>query len=75
MAASNSEESLRAGFATMVQAAEFLAVSRPYLYRLVREERIPTSQIGSQRRIAWTWLYRQVELASGKAPETAEVAS
>ena len=72
MSASNSKESLRVGFATMVQAAEFLAVSRPYLYRLVREERIPTSQIGSQRRIAWAWLYEQERIATGR---TAEVAS
>lgn len=73
MAASNSEEPLRVGFATVKEAAAYLAVSRPYLYRLVQEDRIPSSRIGSQRRVAWAWLHRQVELASGKAPENAEV--
>ena len=73
MAASNSEEPLRVGFATVKEAAAYLAVSRQYLYRLVQENRIPSSRIGSQRRVAWSWLYDQERIAAGKTPENAEV--
>lgn len=61
----------RTGFAKIKEAAEFLAVSQPSLYRLAQQGRIPSIAIGSQRRIAWSWLYEQLRIASGADADAA----
>jgi excisionase family DNA binding protein len=53
------------GSATMKAAAEFLAVSKPYLNRLVNEESIPSLKAGNQRRVAWAWLHESVRQTKG----------
>lgn len=67
MGTSTVEGTQRVGFANMREASKFLAVSQSYLYRLVQEGRVPSTTIGTQRRVAWVWLYEQERIASSSA--------
>lgn len=49
----------RTGLARVTEAAKFLGVSRPYVYKLIRHGEIPTKRIGSAVRIPWVWLEAQ----------------
>lgn len=49
----------RSGLARVSEAAGFLSVSRPYLYKLVAQGDIPVKRIGSAIRIPWAWLEEQ----------------
>lgn len=54
------EQPRRSGLARVSEAAVFLSVSRPYLYKLISQGEIPVKRIGSAVRIPWTWLEEQV---------------
>lgn len=41
------------GFATVEQAAKFLSVSEPTIYRMLKDEELPSILVRRSRRIPW----------------------
>ncbi|MEJ7591121.1 MAG: excisionase family DNA-binding protein [Planctomycetaceae bacterium] len=62
----------REGFATMKEAAEFMAVSKSYLYRLLHDGSIPSAKFGSQYRVPWAWLLAQVQSVTATTSEVSQ---
>jgi excisionase family DNA binding protein len=50
-----------AGFATAVEAAEFLRVSKAMLHKLVCAGKVPARRYGRVIRIPWAWLRDQAQ--------------
>jgi len=44
------------GFATAVEAAQFLRLSKGMVHKLIGEGRMPASRYGRAVRIPWAWL-------------------
>lgn len=47
------------GFATSVEAANFLKITRQHVSKLIREGKIPAQKFGRSLRIPWQWLVEQ----------------
>ena len=54
-----------AGFATPVEAAKFLRLSRAMVHKLIAEGKMPACRYGRAVRIPWSWLLAQTRDASG----------
>ena len=52
---------LTAGFATPVEAADFLRLSKAMIHKLIAKGEIPASRFGKAVRIPWPWLQSQVD--------------
>jgi excisionase family DNA binding protein len=55
-----------AGFATPVEAAKFLRLSRAMVHKLIGEGKMPACRYGRSVRIPWAWLRTQAESASAQ---------
>jgi excisionase family DNA binding protein len=53
-----------AGFATPVEAAKFLHLSRAMVHKLIAEGKMPACRYGRAVRIPWSWLCAQTQDAS-----------
>jgi len=53
------ETELTAGFATPVEAAKFLRLSKAMVHKLIAEGRMPACRYGRAVRIPWTWLWAE----------------
>jgi excisionase family DNA binding protein len=49
------------GFATAVEAAEFLRLSKAMLHKLVCDGKVPARRYGRVVRIPWSWLRDQAQ--------------
>jgi len=49
------------GFATVGEAAEFLALSRAMIRKLIGSRLIPARRFGRSVRIPWSWLHGQTQ--------------
>ena len=49
----------RTGFATPVEAAKFLRLSKAMIHKLIGEGKIPACRYGRAVRIPWSWLKAQ----------------
>ena len=49
----------RAGFATAMEAAEFLRLSKGMIHKMIGEGKVPASRYGRAVRITWAWLRAQ----------------
>lgn len=65
MAYDNRQEGARtpaaSGFATVLEAADFLRLSRAKIHLMLRAGEIPHARYGRAVRIPWTWLRAQAE--------------
>jgi len=53
-------------FATVQEVADYIRLSRPTIYRLLREGKIPSRLVGGSRRIDWADVDRYLdECAAG----------
>ena len=50
-----------AGFATPVEAAKFLRLSKAMIHKLIGEGKMPACRYGRAVRIPWAWLRTQAE--------------
>lgn len=48
------------GFATPVEAARFLRLSKAMIHKLIGEGKVPACRYGRAVRIPWSWLKEQV---------------
>lgn len=48
-----------AGFATSIEAARFLRLSKAMVHKLIGEGKMPACRYGRAVRIPWVWLRRQ----------------
>jgi excisionase family DNA binding protein len=53
----------QAGFATPLEASDFLHVSIQTLHNLVKAGNVPAVRYGRCVRIPWAWLHRECEVA------------
>jgi excisionase family DNA binding protein len=51
------------GFATSVEAARFLGVTRQHVSKLIREGQMPAQKFGRALRIPWAWLIERERYA------------
>ena len=51
----------QSGFATPVEAATFLRLSKAMIHKLIAEGKMPASRYGRAVRIPWIWLRAQTE--------------
>jgi hypothetical protein len=59
----------REGFATTVQAGEFLGLTRQAISQMVLSGQIPARRYGRRAlRIPWNWLYEEERLAREERP-------
>lgn len=49
------------GFATVLEAAQFLRLSRQKVHLMLRAGEIPHTRYGRAVRVPWTWLRAQAE--------------
>lgn len=49
------------GFATPVEAAQFLRLSRAMVHKLIGEGKMPACRYGRAVRIPWSWLRAQAK--------------
>jgi excisionase family DNA binding protein len=49
----------RDGFATPIEAAHYLHLSKAMVHKLIGEQKIPACRYGRAVRIPWSWLLRQ----------------
>jgi excisionase family DNA binding protein len=47
------------GFATSVEAARFLGVTRQHVAKLIKDGQMPAKKFGRALRVPWTWLIEQ----------------
>jgi excisionase family DNA binding protein len=47
------------GFARSAEAAEFLAITRQHLAKMIRAGKVPARKYGTATRIPWQWLLDQ----------------
>jgi excisionase family DNA binding protein len=59
--ASTEADGRLAGFATPVEAARFLRLSRAMVHKLIAEGKMPACRYGRAVRIPWSWLKSQAE--------------
>jgi excisionase family DNA binding protein len=52
-------EAVAAGFATPVEAARFLRLSKAMVHKLIGEGTVPACRFGRAVRIPWSWLQAQ----------------
>jgi excisionase family DNA binding protein len=53
---------LESGFATSVEAAKFLNLSKAMIGKMVADGRIPAQKYGRAVRIPWAWLRNQAQI-------------
>ena len=58
----------REGFATTVEAADFLSLSRQAISLMVLQGKIPARRYGRSLRIPWDWLYEERQRAREERP-------
>jgi excisionase family DNA binding protein len=46
-------------FATSIEAARFLGLSKPMIHKMIGQGKIPASRYGRAVRIPWSWLRAQ----------------
>lgn len=51
----------RVGFATTLEAAEWLSLSRGMIHKMIEAGEIPVRRFGRAVRIPWEWLRAQAE--------------
>ena len=61
-------EAVPQGFATTVEAAGFLRLTRQAVSQMVLAGKIPAVRFGRALRIPWDWLYEQKQRAREEAP-------
>ena len=57
---------LNAGFATAIEAAKFLRLSKAMIHKLIGEGTMPACRYGRAVRIPWAWLRAQAGEAEGR---------
>ena len=62
-----SSETLSAGFATPVEAARFLHLSKAMVHKLIGDGSLPARRFGRAVRIPWSWLLAQTSQGAGPA--------
>jgi len=60
----------RQGMASVQDAANYLAITRNTLYRLIKAGEVPHRILGKSIRVSWDWLYAQTAY-SDAAPQKA----
>ena len=56
------------GFATSVEAAKFLGVTRQHVAKLIRDGEIPAVRFGKSLRIPWRWLLQKENCGADRQP-------
>lgn len=57
----SSEATILSGFATPVEVARFLRLSKAMVHKLIAEGKMPACRYGRAVRIPWSWLRAQAE--------------
>ena len=52
----------RSGFATPIEAARFLRLSKAMILKMINQGNLPSCRYGRAIRIPWGWLLRQTEV-------------
>jgi excisionase family DNA binding protein len=59
---STAVEQPKKGLARIAEAAEFLSVSKSFLYKAIEAQNVPVRRIGNSLRVPWVWLEKQAQL-------------
>jgi excisionase family DNA binding protein len=51
----------QAAFATAIEAAQFLRLSKAMVHKLICDGKIPACRYGRLARIPWSWLHQQAQ--------------
>ncbi len=60
------------GMASVQDAANYLAITRNTLYRLIKSGEVPHRILGKSIRVSWEWLYSQAEYSNATATNGGE---
>lgn len=55
-------DNAKASFATPIEAARFLRLSKAMIHKMIHEGALPACRYGRAVRIPWAWLRQQAEL-------------